>query len=270
MNQQPPPLVGPNDRQPDEHRSTFAPHETSGHGYFQQPSNGQLPPPQFMTPDNYPGTYGAPAQNPGSGTGLAALITALLVWPVGLILSIISFNQSRRAGTAPTGMAIAGLVLSGVAALFWIVVLLAALLAPTATVDAQTPGEPQAGSEAEPSPVDPQPDSAPVEVAPAEPAPAVESVTYTCEDMVADVVPFEASSPLSPSLLQVYSPVPVTDNTAAFLSGALPVPAGQNDVLVLECTGEGMLDDASSMAVVLRMTVDVNGDTWFEWGPDTE
>ncbi|MGW6227137.1 DUF4190 domain-containing protein [Cellulosimicrobium cellulans] len=230
--------------------------------FHQQGPYGQLPP-QFAAPAGYPGTYAPPSQNPGQAMGIAALIAALLVWPVGLVLSIVSFSQSRKARLAPTGLAIAGLVLSSLAALFWIVVLVLVLLAPDDTRgDGSVPSTQASDSRTEIA--EPLQEPTPAEMV-EEPAPSVAGVTYTCDDLVFETVPAEPSNPLYPSLLQVYNAHPVTDNTAAFLSGALPIPEGQTEVLVLECAGDGMFDDGSNTLVTLQLTVDLNGDSWYAW-----
>jgi len=66
--------------------------------------------------NNYPqNNYGVQPYfqpNPGQGLGIAGFITSFFIWPLGLILSLISRSKSRAAGMRPTGLSTAGLVLS--------------------------------------------------------------------------------------------------------------------------------------------------------------
>ncbi len=58
-------------------------------------------------PQNYP-QQAAPTE----GLAIAALITGLLFWPAGLIISPIALSRIKRNNTGGRGMAIAGLILS--------------------------------------------------------------------------------------------------------------------------------------------------------------
>ena len=67
--------------------------------------------------------------NPGRGLGIAGLVLAFLIPPLGLILSIVAKVQSRKAG-ARNGVATAGIIVSIVVIVLWIagIVLVSTLL----------------------------------------------------------------------------------------------------------------------------------------------
>ncbi|GAA3745953.1 hypothetical protein GCM10022239_21920 [Leifsonia bigeumensis] len=58
--------------------------------------------------------------NPGRGLGIAGLVLAFLIPPLGLILSIVAKVRSSRAGIR-NGVATAGIVVSIVVVILWIV-----------------------------------------------------------------------------------------------------------------------------------------------------
>ncbi|GAB2466136.1 DUF4190 domain-containing protein [Xylanimonas ulmi] len=66
----------------------------------------------------------APATSvPGRGLGIAGFVTAFLVSPVGLVLSIIALVQSRKAGHK-NGLALAGVIVSVLVTIGWVVVII--------------------------------------------------------------------------------------------------------------------------------------------------
>jgi len=83
----------------------------------------------YYPDNNYPANYGSQQpfiqQNPGHGLGIAGFITSLFIWPLGLVLSLISRSRSRAAGMPATGLSTAGIVISilgAVAAILWMTV----------------------------------------------------------------------------------------------------------------------------------------------------
>ncbi|BBE21659.1 hypothetical protein MN0502_05420 [Arthrobacter sp. MN05-02] len=64
-------------------------------------------------PGNYPGQQGyqgQPAENPGRTLGIVGFILAILIAPVGLIISIVAFVKSRKARMG-NGFALAGIII---------------------------------------------------------------------------------------------------------------------------------------------------------------
>jgi hypothetical protein len=51
--------------------------------------------PQYGAPQYDPNQYGPPQQQKGNGIGIAAIILAVLLWPVGLILGIVALFKGR-------------------------------------------------------------------------------------------------------------------------------------------------------------------------------
>lgn len=66
---------------------------------------------------------GAPTDNPGRVLGIVGFILAIFIAPVGLIISIIAFVKSRKAGMG-NGLALAGIIIG---ALFTILGVLGAI-----------------------------------------------------------------------------------------------------------------------------------------------
>ncbi|MHA7181543.1 DUF4190 domain-containing protein [Arthrobacter sp. MDB2-24] len=103
-----------------------------------QPQYGQSPSPYGQQgpygsgAGNYPGQQGyqgQPAENPGRTLGIIGFILAILIAPVGLIISIVAFVKSRRARMG-NGFALAGII---VGALFTIgLILIIGLIAAAA------------------------------------------------------------------------------------------------------------------------------------------
>lgn len=85
------------------------------------------PTPNYGTQPNMqppaPGQYGQPAVDPGKKMGIAGIILAF-IWPiVGLILSIISMNKSKKAGFS-NGPALAGTIISPIMMLLQIIMII--------------------------------------------------------------------------------------------------------------------------------------------------
>ncbi|THJ66663.1 DUF4190 domain-containing protein [Arthrobacter echini] len=75
---------------------------------------------------NYPGQQyypGPPAENPGRTLGIVGFILAIFIAPVGLIISIIAFVKSRKAGMG-NGLALAGIIIG---AIFTVLLVLGAI-----------------------------------------------------------------------------------------------------------------------------------------------
>lgn len=77
----------------------------------------------YTPPHLYPPPYQEYEENPGTGLGIVAFVCSLILWPVGLILSLMSRTQSRHAGRRMTGLAQAALILSLVAGFFSLLLL---------------------------------------------------------------------------------------------------------------------------------------------------
>ncbi len=94
-----------------------------GQPAYGQSQYGQSPYGQGYPGGGYPGQQG-PRENPGRTLGIVGLILAIVVAPVGLILSIVALVKSKKAGMG-NGLAVAGII---VGALFTILLVLAILL----------------------------------------------------------------------------------------------------------------------------------------------
>ncbi|MCQ1987347.1 DUF4190 domain-containing protein [Arthrobacter sp. zg-Y844] len=79
------------------------------------PAYGQQPGYLAYGQDAYP----QPRPNPGQAMGIAGLITSFFFSVVGLVLSIVGLNQSRKAGMGNTP-AVIGIIVGGLGTLFTI------------------------------------------------------------------------------------------------------------------------------------------------------
>ncbi|MHA7210305.1 DUF4190 domain-containing protein [Arthrobacter sp. MDT1-65] len=80
------------------------------YGQGQSPYGQQA---QYGSGPGYPGQQGyqgQPADNPGRTLGIVGFILAILIAPVGLVISIIAFVQSRKAKMG-NGLALAGIII---------------------------------------------------------------------------------------------------------------------------------------------------------------
>lgn len=93
-------------------------------------------PPQQYTPYGTPlFAYPPPRQPQTNGIALAGLLTAIFVWPAGLVLSAIGLRKSRQLGGAGRGQAIAGLVIAPISAAITVLVAIGLIAAATAIGD---------------------------------------------------------------------------------------------------------------------------------------
>lgn len=103
----------------------------------QPPPYGQQPPPygQYGQPPPYgqppygqpgwgpPGYGGYPQPRGTNGFAIASLICAFLCWPLGLVFGFIARSQIKRTGEGGGGLALAGLIISGLAAISVIILI---------------------------------------------------------------------------------------------------------------------------------------------------
>ncbi|ROS73305.1 DUF4190 domain-containing protein [Cellulomonas sp. PhB143] len=93
----------------------------------QPPAYGQQQPPAYGQPGGYGQPYpGAPAPYapigpvPGKTMGIVGFVLAFVLPLVGLIVSIVAFVQSRKAG-AKNGLALAGIIIGAVLCVLFVV-----------------------------------------------------------------------------------------------------------------------------------------------------
>lgn len=101
------PQYGSNDAQGQQGTSPYGQQGTSPYGQqgtspYGNPGGGNYPGQQ--------GYQGQPAVNPGRTLGIVGFILAILIAPVGLIISIIAFVKSRKAKMG-NGFALAGIII---------------------------------------------------------------------------------------------------------------------------------------------------------------
>jgi hypothetical protein len=112
--QQNQPQYGQNQPQYGQNQPQYGEQSASPYGQGQPPYGQQA---QYGTGSgNYPGQQGYQGQvttNPGRTLGIVGFILAILIAPVGLVISIIAFVQSRKAKTG-NGFALAGIIIGAV------------------------------------------------------------------------------------------------------------------------------------------------------------
>lgn len=106
-------------------------------------------------PDPTAPAPGAPARGATSVAAVVGLVAAFVFWPVGLVASIVGILHTRPGGKAGRGLAVAGVVVSGLSAVATAVVLVlgASLLwgATSAPAGAQDPVVSAQGADAAPT-----------------------------------------------------------------------------------------------------------------------
>lgn len=99
---------------------------------------GYGPPPGFGPPGFGPPGFGPPGPPPTQGTSglaVAALVSGILLGPVGVVLGIVALRRIKRTREGGRGLAIAGIVVGALSTILSVVVVIFALNA-VGTVDA--------------------------------------------------------------------------------------------------------------------------------------
>lgn len=86
--------------------------------------------------------------------------------------------------------------------------------------------------------------------------------SLNCATLAEEAVRISEEQEALVQLLKVRAPEVVTDNLDSYT-----VPTGTEEVLVLKCEGMGVWSDGSNSGVVLKATVDSDGDTWIKYAP---
>lgn len=89
----------------------------------------------------------------------------------------------------------------------------------------------------------------------------VEVTTTTCEDIAEDSVRISGESNSDVKLIKVRAIKVKTDNRKTVVKPT----SGGGDSLVLACTGTGVWSDASTTPVLLKMTVDADGELFVSY-----
>ncbi|MEV8178433.1 DUF4190 domain-containing protein [Cellulosimicrobium funkei] len=91
------------------------PPQAPQYGASQAPQYGAPQAPQYGAPQAGAPSYSAPGQDPGKTMGIVGLVLSFLgcLSIVGLILSIVAFNKSKKAGYK-NGLALAGIIVGAI------------------------------------------------------------------------------------------------------------------------------------------------------------
>ncbi|MCR1982963.1 DUF4190 domain-containing protein [Cellulosimicrobium cellulans] len=91
------------------------PPQAPQYGAPQAPQYGAPQAPQYGAPQAGTPSYAAPGQDPGKTMGIVGLVLSFLgcLSIVGLILSIVAFNKSKKAGYK-NGLALAGIIVGAI------------------------------------------------------------------------------------------------------------------------------------------------------------
>lgn len=82
--------------------------------------------------------------------------------------------------------------------------------------------------------------------------------SFDCDDLAQDAV--RASEGKTIELLKVRSPRMLVDNRTTYSE-----PTGTGESLILKCEGMGVWSDGSNSSVVIKSTIDADGDTWTQY-----
>jgi hypothetical protein len=90
----------------------------------------------------------------------------------------------------------------------------------------------------------------------------VASSQYDCDDLASDAVDNSSDGDAVVQLLKVRNPQVVKDNRDNY-----QLPSGDGEALILSCRGTGVWSSGGDSPVLLRDTVDADGDEWVEYRP---
>ncbi len=98
-----------------------------------QPAPNQPPPGENPAGQNPPGTYyqQPAAEDPGKTMGIVGLVLAFVAGVIGLIVSAIALNKSKKAGFKNTP-ALVGVIIGAIYTLFVVIAIIAAVAAAVA------------------------------------------------------------------------------------------------------------------------------------------
>ena len=84
---------------------------------------------------------------------------------------------------------------------------------------------------------------------------------YDCADLASEAVDSSSDGKDDQSeLLKVRNPRVVKDNRKTWMA-----PTGDGEALILSCKGTGVWSDIDPSPVLLKLTVDSDGDQWIQW-----
>jgi hypothetical protein len=91
---------------------------------------------------------------------------------------------------------------------------------------------------------------------------ASSTTSLDCDQLADEAVRIseEQTGGLQLQLLKVRNPQVVTDNRDTY-----DVPAGNSESLILKCQGMGVWSDGSNSEVMVKATVDSDGDEWVRY-----
>lgn len=85
---------------------------------------------------------------------------------------------------------------------------------------------------------------------------------YDCDDLASEAVRISAEDDGLITLLKVRNPTIVKDNRYTFST-----PSGDEDNLILSCDGSGVWSTGETVDVVMRLTIDSDGDQFVYFAP---
>lgn len=90
--------------------------------------------------------------------------------------------------------------------------------------------------------------------------------TTSCEELIPDVISITEDDTVGSRILSIYRPVTVADKTQAFSEGEVTIPAGENQVEILTCSGEALFDDAGEeVPITYGMLIDSNDEIFVRY-----
>jgi hypothetical protein len=69
-------------------------------------------------------------------------------------------------------------------------------------------------------------------------------------------------------LIAIYKPKLIADHIKAFNAGTFKIPAGHNEVNVLDCKGSGEANDSTTVPIKYQLSVDTNGNQFVAFQPE--
>lgn len=84
----------------------------------------------------------------------------------------------------------------------------------------------------------------------------------TCSDLAGEAVRVSKENDAKPLLIKVRKPKVKKDNSATY-----KLPTGDKEALILSCTGTGVFSSGDTIPVLLKYTIDSDGEVFYGYEP---
>lgn len=92
----------------------------------------------------------------------------------------------------------------------------------------------------------------------------------TCKDLIPQIIKLSQDNSTANNggtIIAIYRPRLIADHIKAFNDGTFKIPAGKNDVNVLDCSGQATANDGSTGGINYQLSIDTNGQQFVAFQP---